>query len=178
MITKDDNELVREVIDGNISSFEILIERYQNTIFNLIFRMTGNTENAKDITQDVFIKAFEKIHSFQFKYKFFSWLYRIAINETINWTKKNPRMESIQESWQIPVNDSNPDEAEQRGKILQFSLKQLPEHYRTLLLLKYYCGLSYEEVAEIKGISVKKVRSRLFMAREQLRKTLVINGLQ
>ncbi len=63
MIIKDDNELVHEVINGNTSSFEPLIERYQKTIFNMVLRMVGDTENAKDITQDIFVKAFEKIET-------------------------------------------------------------------------------------------------------------------
>jgi RNA polymerase sigma-70 factor (ECF subfamily) len=177
MIIKDDNELVHEVINGNTSSFEPLIERYQKTIFNMVLRMVGDTENAKDITQDIFVKAFEKIETFKFKFRFFSWLYRIAINETINWTKRNPRLDRIQEVNQFLISEQDPEEEGRQSKLLQQGLLELPENYRTLLVLKYYSQLSYEDIAEIKGISVKKVRSRLFTAREQLRKILEINGL-
>ncbi|MHC1706509.1 MAG: RNA polymerase sigma factor [Bacteroidales bacterium] len=178
MIIKDDNELVHEVISGNNSSFELLIDRYQKTVFNMVLRMVGDTENAKDITQDIFLKAYEKLHTFKFNYKFFSWLYRISINETINWIKKNPRLDQLDRVQIEPAEDSDAEEAKgQAINKVQYGLMILPENSRSLLVLKYYCSLSYEEIAEVKGISVKKVRSRLFSAREQLRKILETNGL-
>ena len=84
MIPKDDNELVYEVLQGSRSSFEVLIERYQKKIYGMILQMTDDREMAKDLTQDVFIKAYTSLARFNFKYRFFSWLYRIALNETIN----------------------------------------------------------------------------------------------
>lgn len=176
MKMKDDNELVHEAINGNVFSFELLIERYQKTIYNMVLRMIGDVENAQDITQDIFVKAFEKLDTFKFKFRFFSWLYRIAINETINWTKRNPRMDRIQDAQNFLADESDGEDQERKSRILQSGLMKLPENYRSLLLLKYYSNLSYEEVAEIEGISVKKVKSRLFIAREQLRKILELNG--
>ena len=78
MLQKDDNELVYEVIHGSISSFEVLIDRYQKTIFNIMLRMVGDDETARDLTQDVFVKAFEKLGGFNFKYRFFS-LQRVSV---------------------------------------------------------------------------------------------------
>jgi RNA polymerase sigma-70 factor (ECF subfamily) len=97
MTTKEDNELVYEVIHGSISSFEILVDRYQKTIFNIMLRMVGDFETAKDLTQDVFVKAFEKMGGFDFKYRFFSWIYRIAVNEAINWNRKKQPMVRLEE---------------------------------------------------------------------------------
>jgi RNA polymerase sigma-70 factor, ECF subfamily len=173
---KDDNELVYEVIHGSISSFEMLIERYQQIIFKIIFRMVGDFETARDLTQDVFVKAFEKMGEFNFKYRFFSWIYRMAINEAINYNKKRPRnisLSGIDPNW---AENSDTTDYELRNKLLSDGLLNLPEDYRVLLLLKYYGGLSYEAITETTHVPVKKVRSRLFIAREQLRKVLIANG--
>jgi RNA polymerase sigma-70 factor (ECF subfamily) len=176
MFVKDDNELVLEVVNGSVSSFEELIERYQKTIFHMVLRMIGDVENAKDLTQDIFVKAFEKMGTFNFKYKFFSWFYRLAINETISWLRKNPKLAGLNEAMAYPAPENTTENDDQKIQLLQQGLLQLPEEYRSLLLLKYYCGLSYEEMAETSDISLKKVRSRLFIAREQLRKILVLKG--
>jgi RNA polymerase sigma-70 factor, ECF subfamily len=173
---KDDNELVYEVIHGSISSFEVLIERYQQIIFNIIFRMVGDFETARDLTQDVFVKAFEKMGEFNFKYRFFSWIYRMAINEAINYNKKRPKnisLSGIDTTW---AENSGATDYEFLNRLLYQGLNNLTNDYRILVLLKYYCGLSYEDITETTHIPVKKVRSRLFIAREQLRKELIANG--
>ena len=173
---KDDNELVYEVIHGSISSFEMLIERHQQTIFNIIFRMVGDFETARDLTQDVFVKAFEKMGEFNFKYRFFSWIYRMAINEAINYNKKRPKnisLSGIDPNW---AENSEASDYELLNRLLYQGLSNLADDYRILVLLKYYCGLSYEDITETTQIPVKKVRSRLFIAREQLRKGLIANG--
>lgn len=176
MTMKDDNELVYEVIHGSISSFEVLIERYQKIIFNIIFRMVGDFETARDLTQDVFVKAFEKMGEFNFKYRFFSWIYRMAINEAINYNKKRPKnvsLSGIDATW---TENSGATDYEFSNRLLYHGLNNLTDDYRILVLLKYYCGLSYEDITETTHIPVKKVRSRLFIAREQLRKGLIANG--
>ena len=176
MSEKDDNELVYEVIRGSISSFEVLIDRYQKTIFNMVLKMVGDVETAKDITQDVFVKVFEKMGSFNFKYRFFSWIYRIALNQTLNYLKSNPRKEGLKTAEALPADENREERAEHGNLILRQGLRELPVDYRVLLLLKYYCSMSYEEISETMGIPVKKVRSRLFMAREQLNKVMVAKG--
>lgn len=173
---KDDNELVYEVIHGSISSFEMLIERYQQIIFNIIFRIVGDFETARDLTQDVFVKAFEKMGQFNFNYRFFSWIYRMAINEAINYNKKRPNQISLSGIDLIMADNTESTDYELSNKLLYNGLLNLTEDYRILVLLKYYCGLSYEDITETTHIPVKKVRSRLFIAREQLRKELIANG--
>ena len=176
MIMKDDNELVYEVIHGNISSFEALIDRYQKTIFNMMLRMVGDFETAKDITQDVFVKAFEKMGSFDFRFRFFSWIYRIAVNEALNWNRKRHPTVRYEEVETMLADSPVSNENEEKTKLLHRELRKLEADYRILILLKYYCGLSYEEITETTRIPVNKVRSRLFIAREQLRKGLIANG--
>lgn len=176
MAAKEDNELVYEVIRGNVAAFEVLVDRYQKIIFKMVLRMVGDFETAKDLTQDIFVKAFEKMGSFNFKYRFFSWIYRIAINETLSWIRRNPRMDSFQDLDYPAADTDHSARRERKSEMLELGLLKLPPDYRILVHLKYYEGLSYEEVAEAHGISVVKVRSRLFIAREQLRKTLVQKG--
>ena len=135
--------------------------------------MVNEEETARDLTQNVFIKAFEKMGSFNFNYRFFSWIYRIACNETINYLKSKRRFEGLNSA------DLKADEEDsgilmaEKSKKLRLSLRQLRSDYRLLILLKYFFGLSYEEMAEVLKISEKKIKARLFTAREQLREALI-----
>jgi len=175
MITKDDNELVYEVIHGSISSFELLIERYQKTIFNIVLRLVNDEETARDLTQDIFIKAFEKMGSFNFNYRFFSWIYRITANETINYLKSQRKFESLTKVEKLNSESEPEIDKEERNKKLRVGLKMIRADYRLLLLLKYFFGLSYEEMAEVLEIPEKKVKARLFSAREKLKEELLKN---
>ena len=136
--------------------------------------MVGNNETAKDLTQDIFVKAFEKMGTFNFNFRFFSWIYRIGINETLTWIRRNPATDQLQEVENIPLEQYA--DPERKRVILEHGLQELSTDYRVLLLLKYYDGLTYEEISDINGLSVERVRSRLFIAREQLRKILLKKG--
>jgi RNA polymerase sigma-70 factor (ECF subfamily) len=138
--------------------------------------MVGDFETARDLTQDVFVKAFEKMGGFNFKYRFFSWIYRMAINEAINYNKKRPKNISLTGIDPIWAENSEATDYELSNRLLYDGLLNLNDNYRILVLLKYYCGLSYEDIAEVTQIPVKKVRSRLFIAREKLRRGLIANG--
>ena len=175
MIAKDDNELVFEVLQGSRSSFEVLIERYQKKIFGMILQMTDDRELAKDLTQDVFIKAYTSLPGFNFKYRYFSWLYRIALNETLNGLKQRRHFESLDKAQNIPDETSRQDSSES-SLLLKQAIRELKSSYRSLILLKYYFGLSYEEISETLGFSVPKVKDRLFNARLALRNKLDNNS--
>ena len=177
MDIREDNELVREVINGKITSFEVLVNRYQKTIFNLVYRMTGNEESSKDLTQDIFVKSFEKLGSFDFNYRFFSWIYRIAINETINLKKQSPGNIELQHRHYAIAEEQNSSYSEEiKSRILNEGLQELTDEYRLLILLKYFNGLTYEEIAETNDLTLKIVKSRLYMARERLQKILIQKG--
>ncbi len=176
MTEKDDNELVYEVIKGSISSFEVLIDRYQKPIFNLVLKMVSDTETARDLTQDIFLKVFEKLGSFDFRYRFFSWLYRIAINTTTDWLTSKRSIISREQADLIAGEEPDDNLRDEQSKRLHAGLRLLPGEYRILLLLKYYCGFSYEEIAETTHLPVKKIKSRLFIAKEQLAKILIAKG--
>ena len=172
MIQKDDNELVFEVLQGSRSSFEILIERYQKKIYGMILQMTDDREMAKDLTQDVFVKAYLSLPKFNFKFRFFSWLYRIALNETLNGLKSRRRYESLDKAVNIAAEDTDSSGTSNESRHIKMALRDLKSSYRSLILLKYYFGLSYEEISETLGISLNKVKDRLFNARLSLRTAL------
>ncbi len=176
MTAKDDNQLVSEVISGEVSSFEELIDRYQKKIYYMVLRMVGESETAKDLTQDIFVRVYEKLGTFKPEYRFFSWIYRITMNETITWSKRNPRFESLERAGDLVADDHSYALKERGSELLNFGLQSLQPDYRMLLVMKYYGGLSYEDIASVSEISVEKVRSRLFIAREQLRKILIQKG--
>ena len=175
MSTKDDNSLVNEVLEGRISSFEVLLDKYQKPVFNLIFNMVGEEEQAKDLTQDVFVKVYERLGSFNFKHKFFSWLYRIAINDTINFLKSRKQFAGLTRLHEIQDEQTTIHTKEVQRKKLHAALRELRADQRGIILLKYFFGLSYEEIAEIMKIQDKTVKARLFMAREKLREVLIKN---
>jgi len=173
MMVKDDNELVLEVINGRSSSYGTLIERYQKTIFNIMLRLTGDYETARDLTQDVFVKAYEKLGSFNFRYRFFSWIYKLAINEAINYNRKYSRKKSNENiDAYIDKVAENVTENLQMNQ-LYAEISTLKIEYRVLVVLKYFCDFSYMEISEVTKVPERKVRSRLFSAREQLRQGLI-----
>ena len=174
MLQKEDNELVYEVTHGSKSSFEILIERYQTTIFNLLVRLVHDEEAARDLTQDVFVTVFEKMDSFNYNYRFFSWIYRIALNTGINYLKSRKQFEGLRNLDSIPDTDSENALKEGRSRKLRSGMRELRADFRSLILLKYHFGLSYQEISEVLEVPEKKVKARLFEAREQLR-TILLN---
>lgn len=176
MMNKDDHELVFEVLRGNHSSFEILVERYQKKIYGMILQMTDDREAARDLTQEIFLKAYLNLSSFNFRYRFFSWIYRISLNETINFLKSRKRFQSLDKVQSVPTEEPDWNGGSVAQKKLRITLRDLRSDYRSLILLKYGFGLSYEEMAETLGISLKKVKNRLFYARMILRNKLHENN--
>jgi len=135
----------------------------------------NDEETARDLTQDIFIKAFEKMGSFNFNYRFFSWIYRITANETINYLKSQRKFESLTKVEKLNSESEPEIDKEERNKKLRVGLKMIRADYRLLLLLKYFFGLSYKEMAEVLEIPEKKVKARLFSAREKLKEELLKN---
>jgi len=174
----DDNELVRECLGGDEHAFEILLRRYQGPVFNAVLRMVRNRDEAADLTQTAFLKAFEQLRKFDAQHKFFSWLYRIAVNEAINHVKRRRRIEPLNGEW---VSQARGPEATLLGSDLsihvQDALMSLSTDYRAVLVLRHFEGCSYDEIAVIVGIPEKTVKSRLFSARTQLKELLEQRGI-
>jgi len=174
MSEPDDAVLVAKCLEGDTSVFEQFLERYQRPIFNLALRMVEDYEDARDITQTVFVKAWERLETYDPKHKFFSWLYRITVNESLNLLKRRRRvLEGVQ---QLLFNSPRPARAEphdegQSVKLRNALMKLKPEH-RAVVVLKHLSGCSYRDLSEILDIPEKTVKSRLFEARRMLRDLL------
>ena len=166
--------IIESIIAGQIDQYEILVGKYQNPVFRLILKIVGNYDDAKDLTQDVFVKTFESIKQYKPQYKFFSWIYRIAINEALLFVKRKKNFRQIESvtdpAWHLP--EQTPD-YESRDKLLSFAINDLAESYKSVILLKYYSDLSYTEISETLSIPEKTVKSRLFDARKMLREKLI-----
>lgn len=173
-----DWKIIKQCLAGQTGNFEELIDRYQKPIFNLSYRMVSDFQDAEDITQTVFIKAYESLNSFNPKYKFFSWIYRMAINETLNVINKKKQLSELDQN--IVSHDKLPDtEFEERelSQNIQDALMNLKAEYREVIVLKHLQGLSYKEMSRILSIPEKTVKSRLFSARLLLKDLLIKNGI-
>ncbi|MBT8135549.1 MAG: sigma-70 family RNA polymerase sigma factor [Gammaproteobacteria bacterium] len=157
---------------------DTLVRQYERPVFNAAYRMLGNVDDAADVTQTTFIKAFEHIDSFKPRYRFFSWIYRIAVNESINQIKRRKPHESLTDAQASP--SPKPDELAATSQVseeVQMALLALQESHRSVLVLKYFTGCSYREIGEILEIPEKTVKSRLFSARQQLKDQLEQRGV-
>ena len=178
MVEDDDRLIIRECLEGSERAFEMLVDKYQRVVFNVAYRMTNDHDASEDITQAVFVKVFENLGGYDARYKFFSWLYRMAINESLNHLKHTRRNEELSPA--LVSNEKSPDqsygEAELRRKI-QDSLMDLAPEHRMLIVMRHYGDRSYKEIGEVLGIPEKMVKSRLFTARHLLRDILAKRGV-
>jgi len=173
-----DNELVQQCLKGLTKAFEELVNRYQKSVFNTAYRMTRSTTDAEDITQLTFIKAYENLRTFNPKYKFFSWIYRIAVNETLNAIKIKDRFSSLDERANGKV--KNPEdifEENEMSEMIQDALVEMTVEHHAVIVLKHLQHFSYRDIAYILDIPEKKVKSRLYAARQQLKEILLRKGI-
>lgn len=164
----DDAEFVKRCLRGDPDAFEPLVARYQKVLFNVGLRMVGDYEDARDIAQTSFVKAYEKLRSYDSRYRFFSWIYRIAINECLNLLSRRRPLQALDPG--LPSGDSPEGEAaarELRVRI-QGALGQLPPEQRLVLVLRHFREMSYGEISEVLLVPEKTVRSRLYTARQRL----------
>ncbi len=181
-----DVALVNLAKEGDVHAFEKLVKQYDRQVFRIAQHITQNREDAEDVTQDAFLKAYEKLHQFQGNSKFYTWLVRIAVNESLMRLRKRRtgRMVSIDEdieteegSMPRELQDWGPDPEMQYGQselaeILRKTVNGLPPGFRVVFVLRDVEGLSTEETAETLGLSIPAVKSRLLRARLQLRERL------
>lgn len=176
----DDNEdlkLVQESRQGSRESFERLLIRYEKAIFNAAYRILHDYEDAKDVTQNVFVKAFQNLEHFDPKHRFFSWIYRIALNESINLCKSRRRLEAAEDT---RVEEDTPEKLMRQtelGGVVQAALMSLGFEYRVVIVLRHFNDCNYQEMSEILEIPEKTVKSRLFTARTLLRQILSVKGV-
>jgi RNA polymerase sigma-70 factor (ECF subfamily) len=174
---KPEQELIREALDGDGQAYGILVQRFQDRLFNAMLHVVGSEEEAEDVVQDSFVQAYIKLDTFQGNSKFFTWLYRIAFNNALSRQRKKRGDLSIEQSREITGSDpedrhESPDEPllrAERVALVQRALQCLTEQHRAILVLREMQDLSYGEISEILGINIGTVRSRLSRARNQLK---------
>ena len=181
-----EGDLVKRARRGELAAYDELVKRYQERIYATIYHMTSNHEDANDLAQEAFIKAFQALNSFKGGSTFYTWLYRIAVNKTINFLKqrKNKHHLSLNDldfntehnpdlvaliSEKTPHRDAGLAELQKK---LNESLLKLSEPHRMVVVLHDVQGVSHEEIAEIMDCNIGTVRSRLFYARQQLQALL------
>jgi RNA polymerase sigma-70 factor (ECF subfamily) len=177
-----EGDLVKRARRGDLKAYDELVQRYQQRIYATIYHMTSNHEDANDLAQESFIKAYSALPSFKGGSTFYTWLYRIAVNKTINFLKqrKNKHHMSLNDldfnaendpDLVALISDKTPVQAaglSELQKKLNEALLKLSEPHRTVVVLHDVQGQSHEEIAEILGCNIGTVRSRLFYARQQL----------
>jgi RNA polymerase sigma-70 factor (ECF subfamily) len=174
-----DAKLIKQVALGDENAFEQLVKKYQHAVFNTIYRYIGNYEDVEDIAQEVFIKIWQKAKSFKRKSKFSTWLYRIVVNQCLNYRSKHKQklvsLDEMTEKEQIPDSLIVEVDHEQRKKaeIVKKAVNELPEKQRIALVLSKYEEKSYKEIAEIMGVSLSAVESLIFRAKQNLKKQLL-----
>lgn len=173
--------LILRCKNGDINAFEILVSEYDKKIYNIAYGLVGNAEDAKDITQDAFLKAFKNIKNFRGDSSFSTWIHRIAINagkDFIRKSKKSLSLEEIKSDRDIKDESAGPqDYIERKEKSLEINeaLIQLKEEHRNVILLKDVQGFSYQEIADILEINIGTVKSRISRGRYLLRDLLKKN---
>jgi len=178
MMEIDDKKIIQQCLNGNKNAFEMLVDKYSKVIFNVAYRMTSNTDDAEDITQSVFIKVYDKLEDYDQKHKFFSWIYRITINETLNFLKASKKFTELDSK--MITREKNPEERyveSDMGLHIQVALMRLDPSYRILILLKHFQSCSYKEISESLNIPENKVKSRLFTARQLLKDIMIGTGI-
>ena len=170
----DDKILVKECIEGNKRSFEEIVDKYYKIIYRLAFRIIRNNDDAEEITQTVFVKAYENLNSYNSKFKFFSWLYKITVNESLNFSKRKSYSEELSE--ENSTNEENPYTIYDRietGEKIQDALMELDMLYRLPVVLKHFLDYSYKELSYLLDVPEKTVKSRLFTGRQLLKEILI-----
>jgi RNA polymerase sigma-70 factor (ECF subfamily) len=169
-----DDALIKEIRGGESDSFAEIVERYKIQIYNLMYRYSGSAEDAADMTQDVFCRAYERLGQYRNQKNFFAWLYTLALNYAKDWARKRSTHEHNLETFARESSDKetklpeNLLEADQEVKVLVAALAMLAEDRREMVLLKYRHERSIKEIAEIFEISESAVKMRLHRALDEL----------
>lgn len=178
VVNEEDVDLVRRSRNADRSAFEVLLRRYQRPVYNAALRILGNPEDARDVVQTVFLKAYAHLADYDPRYRFYSWIYRIAVNESLNGLHRRHRVELVDA--QAPHERPEPDQVlgdEQRNRCVQRALMRIKPEYRTVIVLKHFLGCSYLDMSEVLQLPEKTVKSRLFTARHLLKDALVDEGM-
>ena len=166
---------IDQVLQGNINAFTYIVDRHKDKAFNLAFRICCSREEAEEIAQDSFLKAYRALGSFKRKSSFSTWLYRIVYNTAVSYVRIKKREILSLEDFPVDATDfigtgtsEKEAEAEYRRSLINFAFQKISEEDRSLLTLHYYEEMSTEEISEVIGISKSNVKVKLFRARQKM----------
>jgi len=181
----EDQRLIKLAREGDQKAFETLLKKYRNLVYHVMIKMVRNPQEAEDLSQEAFIKAFNALASFNEEFAFSTWLMKIATNNCIDYLrKKKLRTYSIDEPIQykeeqvqveLPDHDPTPEKSllnEERSKLINEAIQSLPPRYRHVIVLRHQEEKSYEDIAEILKLPLGTVKARIFRAREMLNKKI------
>ena len=171
-----DGALLARYRKGDRDAFAELVVRYQRPLYNAALWIVRKPEDASDVTQNVFLRVAERLDEYDPKYRFFSWIYRIAVNESLNLLRRSGRDEELDEDADFPAGESANPEWQfgemQESRRIRTALASLAANDRMVLMLRHFSEFSYEEIAQILDVPEKTVKSRLYEARQRLRELL------
>lgn len=168
-----DAALVTRSLDGEAAAFEALVVKYQRVLFNVALRMLGNYEDAQDAAQVAFVKAYRNLASYDSGGRFFSWLYRILLNECLNTRRDRRAHEPLPLELAACSSPLDALEADERRQLVQHALLALPHDYREVIVLRHFAELGYDDIAATLGVPARTVKSRLYTARQRLVELLI-----
>ena len=186
----EDRAMIEAVLAGDATAYRGLVEKYQQRVYQMVYGVVRNREDARDVTQDAFVKAYDRLDTFRLESSFYTWLYRVAMNKAIDHTRKRKRRPTSEFDETIGNRDEtgnisdvhregSPRKALERKQLytrIMDAIEQLPEDQKQVILLRELEGLSYKEIAEVMDIAEGTVMSRLFYARKKLQKLLADLG--
>ena len=178
-------ELIKRAAGGDDTAFEQLMNQYQKPVYNLAYRMCGNADDAFDLSQEAFLNAWKGLKGFQFQSSFSTWLYRLTSNVCLSYLRSKKRKSAVslvflddeeeEQEWEIADSAPLPEEqtiSKEERRQVESALNSLEVEYREALALSVYSGLSYQQIAEIQGVQEGTVKSRIFRAREKIRRII------
>ena len=182
---QEDKQLIGLALDGDQKAYETLLNKYRNLVFSIMLKMIRNPQEAEDLTQEAFMKAFNSLSSFNDEFAFSTWLMKIASNNCIDYLRKRKlRTYSIHEPIQykdekieidIPDQDAGPEKKmiqSEKREIIENAINELPERYRHVIILRHKEEKSYEEISELLNLPLGTIKAQIFRAREILNKKL------
>lgn len=187
-MTSTDEELVARSVSGDTESFNQLVLRWERPIYALAYRTLGREEDARDVCQDTFLRAYRALPGFKGEAKFSSWLYRIALNLCRDWMRRQRRTPTVEMPEGVDLvemaADQGPVESietlvnrREMGRAVQEAMRHLPEEQRTAIILKEYHGLTFQEIADLQGCPLSTVKTRLYQGLSVLRRQLEQAGM-
>jgi RNA polymerase sigma-70 factor (ECF subfamily) len=166
-----DTRIVARILDGDRQAYALLVEEYKAPIYNLAYRMTGDQQDAADLTQDVFIRAYTYLWRYNPRQKFFTWLYTIALNTIKNHIKKNKQYKNARFP-DLKERQYSENQKSSEAQDINIYLSGLDVETRALIIMKYIQELSFEEIAQITGKSISAVKMRVYRGLDKLKEML------